>query len=220
MLTRLLRKLKFLLDGLNYVSSNVKLHDGVQLNGCDLNGNIEVGEGSKLHKVSILGDTSIGRNTTLWGPNIFIRTALFGVHIGSFCSIAKDVSIQEHSHDLQCFTTAFIRQNVTKSANYKEEVVSKGKIVIENDVWIGSHSVILGGAHICTGAVVAANSVVNGYVPPYAVVGGSPAKIIKYRFEPETIEALLKTEWWNWSDEKIKGEYASLSKLVARGKAD
>ena len=80
---------------------------------------------------------------------------------------------------------------------------SKGDTIIGNDVWIGYESVILPGVHIGDGAVIAAKSVVVGDVPPYAIFGGNPAKLIKQRFSDSEIEILLKTQWWNWEIEKI-----------------
>jgi acetyltransferase-like isoleucine patch superfamily enzyme len=113
------------------------------------------------------------------------------------------VSIQEHSHHTDRISTYYINKNVL-GENSEKDITSKGDIVIENDVWIGAHCVVLSGAHISTGAIVAANSVVTGFVPPYAIVGGSPAKVIKYRFNQDTINTLLKSAWWEWSVEKIK----------------
>lgn len=83
---------------------------------------------------------------------------------------------------------------------YKE----KGLILIQNDVWLGHKITVMPGIIIHNGAVVAANSHVVKDVPPYAIVGGNPAKIIKYRFSKEIIDKLLTIEWWNWSDEKIQ----------------
>ena len=80
----------------------------------------------------------------------------------------------------------------------------KGEVLIGNDVWIGCNTCIMGGVTIHNGAVVAANSVVTKDVPPYAIVGGNPAKIIKYRCSQETIEKLCNIRWWNWSSEVIR----------------
>jgi serine acetyltransferase len=80
----------------------------------------------------------------------------------------------------------------------------KGDIIIENDVWIGAKSTIMSGIKIHNGAVIAANSNVTKDVPPFAVVGGNPAKTIKYRFTQKQIESLLKIAWWDWSEDRIK----------------
>ena len=78
------------------------------------------------------------------------------------------------------------------------------RTVLGNDVWIGSHVLIKGGVKVGHGAVIGAGAVVVNDVPPYAIVGGVPAKIIRYRFSAEIIENLLKLEWWNLSDELLK----------------
>ncbi len=81
---------------------------------------------------------------------------------------------------------------------------------VGNDVWIGQDVVIKGGVKIGDGAVIGARSVVTRDVPPYAVVAGVPAKVIKYRFEQEKIDFLEKLQWWNWTPEEI---YQNLDRL-------
>ena len=84
------------------------------------------------------------------------------------------------------------------------EAISKGDIIIDDDVWIGYGATILSGVHISQGAVVAACAVVTKDVPPYAIVGGVPAKVIKYRFEPEMIEELMKVDYSKLTKEQIE----------------
>jgi virginiamycin A acetyltransferase len=81
--------------------------------------------------------------------------------------------------------------------------ISKGDTVIGNDVWIGYHAVIMPGVTVGDGAIIASCAVVTKDVPPYAVVGGNPAAIIKKRFDEATIRKLLHTQWWHWDSEKI-----------------
>ena len=80
---------------------------------------------------------------------------------------------------------------------------TKGNVIIGNDVWIGYGAKILSGVSIGDGAVVGAGAVVAKNIPPYAVVVGNPAKIIKFRFKPEDVEILLGIQWWNWPLEKF-----------------
>jgi virginiamycin A acetyltransferase len=95
-----------------------------------------------------------------------------------------------------------VRTNL-EGKSFKEDLVSKGNIELGHDVWIGTQCVILSGAKIGTGAVIAANSVVTGEIPPYAIAAGSPAKIIKYRFEEKVISELLQSKWWDKTHEQI-----------------
>jgi len=99
-----------------------------------------------------------------------------------------------------CFNMSDIRE---KSAPKEGELPFKGDTIIANDVWIGYAATIMPSVKIGNGAIIATKSVVTKDVPDYAIVGGNPAKVIRYRFEKETIDALLKIAWWNWSAEKI-----------------
>ena len=81
---------------------------------------------------------------------------------------------------------------------------NKGDIVIGNDVWIGYEAVIMAGVHIGDGAVIAARAVVAKDVPPYTIVGGTPAKEIRKRFEADVIERLSMLKWWDWPIDKIR----------------
>ena len=81
---------------------------------------------------------------------------------------------------------------------------SRGPVNLGHDVWIGEQALILDGITIGSGAIVGAGSVVTKDVPPYAIVGGNPAKVLKYRFPADVIEALLKIAWWDWPDYKVR----------------
>lgn len=85
----------------------------------------------------------------------------------------------------------------------KAEACTKGDIIVDDDVWIGERATIMSGVHIGQGAVIAAGSVVTHDIPPYAVVGGVPAKIIKYRFSKEIIDGLLKVDYSKLTKEMI-----------------
>lgn len=171
--------------------------------GAKIKGTFNAGEGCKFNKCDLAGNITVGRHTSLWGPNLDITSGNQKVSIGSFCSIARNVSMQAFNHNTKKLTTYYIGRNVFGEP-LKNETVSKGDIVIKNDVWIGAHSVILGGVTINNGAIVAANSVVTKDVPPFSIVAGTPAKVISSRFNPKTIAMIEKLEWWNWPMEKIK----------------
>ncbi|EGQ7964052.1 CatB-related O-acetyltransferase [Vibrio vulnificus] len=129
--------------------------------------------------------------------------------IGAFCNISADnVHIAGGNHPLSTVSThAFFFHDKYRFISKNQSIdgyANNGRIIIGNDVWIGANVSILPGVKIGDGAVLAAGAVVNKDVPPYAIVGGVPARIIKYRFDEETIVALLELAWWEWSDEKIK----------------
>ncbi len=197
------------------LASNSSLHPSVKMKGTQISGLITIAEGCKLSyvKFEIASRLTIGRYTSFNGPNTDIYAAVNGVSVGAFCSIARNVSIQEYNHHHNRLTTYNVFKNIFQ-ADQELDYDSKGEIVIENDVWIGSHCVITSGAHISSGAVIAANSVVTGYIPPYSIVGGTPAKVIKYRFEPEIIQQLLQLKWWDWPIEKIRANKTIFSASI------
>lgn len=193
-----------LINNYKIVNIKSKLPNNVYIKGAIVKGDVIIGPGVKIFGgVYISGKVVIKKYTSINGPNTDIYSKINRVEIGSFCSIARNVSIQEFNHRMDRITTYFINKNIFKEKSFADEISSKGDIAIGNDVWIGAHSVILSGAHISDGVVVAANSVVSGYIPPFAIVGGSPAKVIKYRFSEDIIKQLLEIKWWNWDLEKL-----------------
>lgn len=122
--------------------------------------------------------------------------------IGNYCSIAQGVKFlpsTDHAID-RISTYPFKAMCLTG----EQEALSKGDIVVEDDVWIGYGATILSGVHIGQGAVVAAGAVVAKDVPPYAIVGGVPAKVIKYRFEPDMIRELMKVDYSKLDENMIR----------------
>lgn len=134
------------------------------------------------------------------------------VIIGKFCSIAPDsVMIPSVGHippreyekyRVSTFPLARLKKDGWRKTY--ELPNEEGLIVVGNDVWIGARAIILSGVTIGDGAIIGAGAVVTHEVPPYAVVGGVPAKIIRFRYSKDQINTLLKIGWWNWSLEKIQ----------------
>ena len=126
------------------------------------------------------------------------------VVIGKFCSLAKDLIIFGGGEHITSRATAF--PFVLMFAESPQRLVdgqNKGTTIIGNDVWIGLGATIMSGVKIGNGAVIGAKAVVAKDIPDYAVAVGNPAKVIHYRFQPQTIERLTKLSWWNWKISKI-----------------
>jgi virginiamycin A acetyltransferase len=164
--------------------------------------NVVIGKRCLIHGSFIAGDVTIEDNSSLWGPGIHVIAGIHTISIGKFCSIAHGVTIQEYNHDHSRTTSYFMHKNVL-GGNMRDDIVSRGPIIIGNDVWIGAKATVLSGVTIGTGAVIGANCVIARDVPPYAIMAGNPAKLIRYRFDEKTITELLQSEWWNWTLEKI-----------------
>ncbi len=134
--------------------------------------------------------------------------------IKNYCSIAEEVVfVLAVEHDARNISTYPYK---VKCLGVDREAFSKGDIIIDDDVWIGHRAMILSGVHIGQGAIIGTGAVVTKDIPPYAVVGGVPAKIIKYRFSEDLIEKLLHVDFSKFTDEFIKNHindfYSSLEK--------
>ena len=142
--------------------------------------------------------------------------------IGKFCSIACGTKFLFNyaNHTLKSLSTytfpLFYEEWELEKSNITTAWDNKGDIVIGNDVWIGYEAVIMAGVHIGDGAIIAARAVVTKDVPPYTIVGGTPAKEIRKRFDAEVIQQLLILKWWNWSTDKIR----QCLPYIAEGKMD
>ena len=118
------------------------------------------------------------------------------IKIGKKCSIATNCTFTLSNHMLDTFSTCPPYTHLFSHKQGNPGSYSKGDIIIKNDVWIGANCTILDGITIGNGAVIAAGSVVTKDVPAYAIVGGNPAKLIKYRFSREIIEEIEQTMFW------------------------
>lgn len=163
---------------------------------------------SKLHKTSYVGygsnfiSSEIGRCSYI-GDDCVCQNTI----IGQFCSIADHVYIGGSEHPLDWVSTSPAFENVKNSAppfRYSVHDIEPVKIThVGNDVWIGHGVIIKAGISIGDGAIIGAGAIVTKNVPQYSIVAGVPAKIIRYRFNSNIIEDLLKIEWWSLNDEEL-----------------
>ena len=136
--------------------------------------------------------------------------------IGRFCSIACGAKFlfTSANHAMRSLSTypfpIFFEEWGLDRTRVADAWYNKGDIVVGSDVWIGYEAVVLSGVTIGDGAIIGARAVVTRNVPPYAIVGGVPARLIRKRFDDKTIETLLRLKWWNWPSEKIARHIAAI----------
>lgn len=154
--------------------------------------------------VNIYGNTKIGAFTLL---NRYTVLTKLVKEVGRFSSVGPNVYIGPGNHDYNHTTSRGVPDvanflNITLYSSLIEQIKYEKSLInrethIGHDVWIGGHSVILNGINVCDGAVIASNSVVTKDVEPYSIVGGVPAKFIKYRFKEKYIDQLIKIDFYN-----------------------
>jgi acetyltransferase-like isoleucine patch superfamily enzyme len=158
-----------------------------------------------IYTKNLLGDRYEIGEYTYGNPNIVSWGKEATLKIGKYCSIAGNVVIflgSEHRTDW--ISTYPFSIFLEEGKSIKGHPSTKGDVIIGNDVWIGFNVIIISGVTIGDGAAIGAGSVVAKDVPPYTIVSGNPARIVRYRFNEETIQKLLQIRWWDWPDEKVK----------------
>lgn len=162
-----------------------------------------------IEKRASVSGSKIGRYTYI-DRDCFLCDSI----IGSFCSIAHNVRIEKWAHPSKGFISSspvfYSTDNccgksfVNKNLFNEEKTIDGYDCKIGNDVWIGSDVIIIGGVSIGNGAIIGAGAVVTKDVPPYSIVGGIPAKVIRYRYTEEEIKKLEAIKWWDKSEKWLE----------------
>lgn len=144
------------------------------------------------------------------------------VNVGRYCSAAPGVVLIGGGNHPTNIATFPFRSRLIRPG-WPEDGTSNGPIVIGHDVWIGHGAVILSGAEIGHGSIVAAEAVVRGQHPPYSLLAGNPARVVKRRFSEPTIDRLLQIAWWDWPDSKVVAAiddfYGDVDSFIAKHQA-
>jgi chloramphenicol O-acetyltransferase type B len=177
---------------------HTRIENHHQINDQIRNGKVKIGKAFTFTDGGTLLDTEI-----IFWESLDSSNELSNLVIGNYVSISSNCRFimgGNHRNDWFC---QHLLEN--KSSRKKDEITSSGDIIIGNDVWIGYGAVILSGTTIPDGCVVGAMSVVKGNkFEPYDIIVGNPGKVVKKRFDKETIDLLLELKWWDWSDEDIE----------------
>lgn len=164
---------------------------------------------SKIQKGAYIGESCNIHNSEIGRYSYCCHNCqIVNTKIGSFCSISDNVYIGGAEHPIEWVSTSPVFQNVRHSGptrRFAKFNLPEYKLtIIGNDVWIGHGATIKQGVKIGHGAVIGSNSVITKDVPPYAIVAGVPSKVIRYRFDEQTIGSLLKIKWWDLPEHDIR----------------
>jgi len=206
------------------VKGNCMFENRVQVRTSSIGEFVEVHENTKIFGCSFAGNNKVGAFCSVYnvemGKFSYINDYSFAnnVSIGKFCSIGPNFKVGYGTHPINFISTspAFYSQNGGLGGSFakREFFTPYQKAFIGNDVWIGANVFINEGVTIGDGAIIGAGAVVTKNVPPYAIVGGVPAKVLRYRFNESIIENLLNSKWWELDEEWLKANNEYFTKQV------
>ena len=209
-------------DGLSSIGRAVKIYRQAQVKQSALADFVSIGDDSLVRFSKLSERVEIGRRNTI-DHAIIGKSTYTGefciikyCSIGKYCSISWNVSIGGANHQIERLSSAPLQRVIEGIEPEEYRSFVEEKIVIGNDVWIGSGVSVLRGVTIGDGAVIAAGAVVTKDMPPYAIVGGVPARILKYRFTETIVEELLNIRWWDWPQETINKNKALFENEVTQ----
>lgn len=143
--------------------------------------------------------TRFGYGTVVFGPGIFKGSA--GITIGRYCALGHGVRMISSDHRTD---RPNLQIRLQKRLGFGDLDVARGPIDVGNNVWIGDAAILLSGVNVGDGAVIAAGAVVTRDVPPFAIVAGSPARVVRMRFAEDDIARIANLAWWDWSEEEMR----------------
>tara|TARA_B100001059_G_scaffold99509_1_gene99094 strand:+ start:13020 stop:13679 length:660 start_codon:yes stop_codon:yes gene_type:complete len=209
----IVRFIKIAIDGARDFKNRKRFSSAIIDEGCSFNNKTKLGYNSRVLSNCVLNNSELGSFSYV-GKNCLIQNTI----IGKYCSIANNVSIGLGKHPTKHFTTSplFYKRNNTFKINLVDkdlEFSEYKKTIVENDVWIGYGAIVMDGIKISNGSIIGAGSIVTKDIPPYAIAVGIPAKIIKFRFDNNKIDKLIKSSWWDNDPYEIKKTIKHLNNL-------
>ncbi|QBH19143.1 CatB-related O-acetyltransferase [Alcaligenes faecalis] len=168
---------------------------------------------SRVHPTSAIEPGSLVVSSTLEKHSFCgYDCEILNCHIGSFCSIGSNVTIGGVAHPIEFVSTSPVflsHKDSVKEKFAQHDYLPQIVTTIGNDVWIGKGAYLKAGITVGHGAVIGMGAVVTKSIPPYSVVAGNPAKLIKMRFDDNIIHALLALNWWDWPESELQkyGQY-------------
>lgn len=179
----------------NEIADNAVILDGCEISGCTLE------QYSRLKRLVEFRDSTLGAYSSISSHSVVVAT-----DIGRFCSIAHGTFIGLWEHNAFTTTHSFYLYETSGGfvKGYKNYEKDKIRTLIGHDVWIGANAIVLKGVSIASGAIVGAGAVVTKDVDDYSIVAGNPARFLRYRFDEEDRDLLLKAQWWDFPRDVIQ----------------